>query len=468
LFVVQQLQHTGLIFSLLFAAFVFLGVLAFNVGGGFSRIEGAYVFFFTTLTCLFGVLLKAALGEAADSNLQVPNLLMAAFTAGMFMLLWVVALTRKLTGRSLGLANPDGVDRLAYTQSGLGCLVVGIALQLLNVFSAFPRDILSILNQLNLMPPLAILLGTIGAVRDSHGRRSVNVVSAVAIVFVVVLGVTGFSKQAMLTPVVCYVLAIWYSHFNLRLIHLLSLGAVAVVSLTIVPLIAGAREQLPPEGGSYAVRSAIAWDVLTHLSQARERQNEDAEFIKETSFNAPYYSTDLGFLQRFTIIPVDDLFFAYSAKGNFIGMRPIREAYINLIPHILYPNKPASINGNYYAHEIGGFLAPDDFSTGISFSPVSEAYHCEGWLGILLLMPAIWLMLFVTMDFICGDVRRSPWGLVVILVFAHAAGESLLGGLIGFNYFGGISLVVAIFFCNRVAPVIGVLFSGRQRLVSSA
>ncbi len=464
---VQQIQHTGLVFSLLFATFVFLGTLAFNVGGGFSRIEGAYVFFFTLLTCLFGVLLKAVLGEPADSNLQVPNLLMGAFTAGMFMLLWVVALSRKLAGRSLGLGNADGVDRLAYTQAGLGCLVVGIALQLLDVFGGFPRDILSILNQLNLMPPLAILLGTIGAVRDSHGRRSVNFVSGSAMAFVVVLGVTGFSKQAMLTPVVCYVLALWYARFNLRLVHLLSLGAVAVISLTIVPLIAGAREQLPPEGANYSVRAGIAWDTLTHLAQARERQNEDAEFIKETSFNAPYYSTDLGFLQRFTIIPVDDLFFAYSAKGNFIGLRPIREAYINLIPHILYPNKPASINGNFYAHEIGGFLAPDDFSTGISFSPVSEAYHSEGWLGIFLLMPAIWLILFVTMDVICGDVRRSPWGLVVILVFAHAAGESLLGGLIGFTYFGGISLMLAIFFCNRVAPVIGALFSGREHLVSN-
>lgn len=466
LFAVQQFQHTGVTFSVLFVTFIFLGNVAFNIGGGFSRVTGAYVFLFAMLTCGIGVVLKAFVGEAADSNLLVPNLLMAAYAGSMFVLLCVVVLTAKFSGRSVGIATTDGVDRLDYTLAALGCLAVGLLLQALNVFGGFPRDILSVLNQLNQTLPLAIILGTIGAIRDSGGRRSINFVSGAAMAFVLFLGVTGFSKQAMLTPVGCYVLGVWYARFNLRLIHILSLVVVAVLSFTVVPLIGGGRNAVPEGGATYPARLAIAWNVLTHLSEAREAVKEDEEYLKDTSYNTPYYNTSQGFIERLTIVPVDDTFFNYSDKGNYIGLRPIREAYINLIPHFLYPDKPASINGNFYAHEIGGFLAPDDFSTGISFSPVAEAYNVGGWIGIFFLLPAVWTSLFLPLDYICGDTRRSPWGLLMILAFAHLAAESLLGGLIAVSFYGNLSLLIAIFFCTRVAPVIGVLFYGRSAVAA--
>jgi hypothetical protein len=140
------------------------------------------------------------------------------------------------------------------------------------------------------------------------------------------------------------------------------------------------------------------------------------------------------------------------------------EDFENFIPHFLLPNKPFPIGGNYYAHLIGGFLAPDDFTTGISFSPVAEAYQIDGWIGVCLLLPAIWLMLLWVTDFICGDLRDSPWGLFMVVVFSHAAAESLLGSIIYLTFYGSLGLVLVIVFSTRVAPVIGVLFYGRQEI----
>jgi hypothetical protein len=113
-------------------------------------------------------------------------------------------------------------------------------------------------------------------------------------------------------------------------------------------------------------------------------------------------------------------------------------------------------------------LADADDSTGISFSPVAEAYHVGGWPGIFLLLPAIWLSLFVGVDYICGDLRRSPWGLLMVLIFSHAAAESLLGGLIWISVFGNLGILLAIIFTTEFAPVLGALFYGGSRRVQSA
>ncbi len=85
----------------------------------------------------------------------------------------------------------------------------------------------------------------------------------------------------------------------------------------------------------------------------------------------------------------------------------------NWLPHFILPNKVLPVNGNYYAHEIGGLLAANDFSTGISFSPASELFHWEGWFGFFVLGPFLWGLLFFVSDFVSGDLRVYPWGLLL-------------------------------------------------------
>jgi len=459
LFCVQQFEHTSLAFSLLFFGFVVMGNLAFNAGGGFSRASGAYVFLFVMLVCLIGVTWKAVLGEPADSNLRSPVLTMGCYTASMLMLLLVILANKKITGNAQGLA-PGGLD---YTLSALGCVILGIVLVVLNsTVGAEPGSLLSILNQLTQFFPLAIILGTIGAVRDSNGRRSVNFISGAAMVIVMGGSMLEFTKQGMFTPIVCWLLSVCFAHFRLRWIHYLVIAAFTVFGFTIVPLIAEGRDSAP-DGANYAQRAAIVYHILTHLAEAKQQENETNDNIRAAQIMTGYYDSTQGFIERLSIIPIDDAFFNYTAKGNYIGYNAILLYYENFIPHFILPDKPQPYNGNYYAHEIGGFLAPDDFSTGVSFSPVAEAFHVDGWTGIFLLLPAIWLSLFVSVDYICGDLRNSPWGLLVVVLFAHAAAESLLGSLIYISVYGNLGIVLAILFCTRFTPVLGQLFYGNQR-----
>jgi hypothetical protein len=416
------------------------------------------------LTTVIGVSWKAVLGEAADSNLLVPQLDMACYTASMFMLLLVILVNRRLTGTARGLA-PGEMD---YTLSALGCLVLGITQSVLNTLGGGgPGSLLAIVNQLSQFFPLAIILGTIGAIKDSEGRRSVNFISGLAMAMVFIGSMLAFTKQGMLTPMACWLVGASFLHFRLRIVHYIVIGCFAVFAFTIVPLIGEGRINVP-EGASYGTRAAVVYNILTNLKEAKEQQSETTANVVAAQGKSGYYNSPQGFMERLSILSVDDAFFNYTNKGNYIGYRPIIEDYENFIPHFLLPDKAVPIGGNYYAHEIGGFLAEGDESTGISFSPVAEAYHVDGWIGVFLLLPAIWLSLFASVDYICGDLRRSPWGLLVVVIFAHAAAESLLGSLIWISGYGNIGLIFAIVFCTRFAPVVGALFYGGNRMAERA
>ena len=465
LFCIQQFEHTSLVFSLLFFAFVVLGTLTFNAAGGFSKASGAYVFLYGMLVAIVGVTWKAVLGEPADSNLKVPNLVMAAYAVSMAMLLLVILVNKRLD-RLISFAQRMGTSQLNYSIAGLGLYITAMIIQLLDsTVGASPGGVLSIINQLNLCMPVSIILGTIGAMQDSGGRRSVSFVSLLAMAVTLVGGMASFSKQAMLTPLACWVVAACYVRFNLRMRHLIALAICGVLTFTVVPEIAGGRNLVSPQGATFAQRIEIDLFILTHLKQARQDMRTAEEFAIENTGASGYYNTPQGFMERLSIIGPDDAFFNYTAKGNYIGYTPILEDFENFVPHFILPNKPAPINGNYYAHLIGGFLPPDDFTTGISFSPAAEAYQIDGWVGICLLLPAVWLLLLSITDYICGDLREYPWGLLMVVVFAHAAAESMVGSLIYLTFYGNVALILAIFFSTRVAPVVGVLFYGKQQFL---
>ncbi len=71
-------------------------------------------------------------------------------------------------------------------------------------------------------------------------------------------------------------------------------------------------------------------------------------------------------------------------------------------------------------------------------------------------------MLFVTTGAVCGDIRRQPWGLFLILDFAHIAPEALLGGAISATRLGNAGIAMAILFCGYITPVVGKLLTGER------
>ncbi|HEX4154175.1 MAG TPA: hypothetical protein VHY48_01055 [Acidobacteriaceae bacterium] len=471
----QLLEGTNLLFGVLFFAFIMLSVLAFNLAGGFSRASGTYVFSFALLTCVVGGLWKIVLAEPADSNLSSPEVTMLTYVVSMVGIMTSLFISHRITRKSRGFLDVIGIDKVNLGLASLGCFIGNVLTVPANILLPGGNgSLISIINQENVLFPLAILLGTVHTIRISGGRRSVNVVTFVsAVLMFVVGGLINYSKQGMFTPIVCWGIAAASQRYRLRSWQILLLVAFAVYSVTILSPLSQVGRQLGSEDTSGWERLQLSIDLLSHPKRLR------AEYINAiepagsvgpgesvANFAKGYFNSPQGLLDRMTIIQMDDRLITYTLQGHTDGYQRYIYYFINWIPHFILPNKEslappgAAAGGNYYAHEIGGILSPDDFTTGISFSPSAEAFHMEEWVGLLFLAPLVWTLLFTTVDLICGDLRRSPFGLIAAVAFAHLAPESLLGGLIQFVWAGNLAIVGATIFCLYFAPVLGALLAG--------
>jgi hypothetical protein len=175
-----------------------------------------------------------------------------------------------------------------------------------------------------------------------------------------------------------------------------------------------------------------------------------------------YFDTPQGFFDRLQMISVDDGLINVTEQGHVFGLYPVLFSFENLVPHVFWPDKPAIGFGNLYAHEIGGSLG-DDYTTGISYSPAGEGFHMARWVGIFIVAPLLWIMLFTLFDSLCGDVRESPWGLLVIAIFGHMAPEGMLTGIIYMLGFTSISVIFAALSAAYVMPILGTFIAGPGR-----
>ena len=460
---IQQFEHTNLGFSLLYFAFLMLGVVAFNFAEGFTRLTGAYIFWYGMLVVIFGVTWKAVIGEAGETNLQAPVLTMALYAASMGMMVFVALINRKFDFRHLGIGGGLSSGELNYSGAGLGCMMATIVLFIAgNVFGQVPGGIVSALLQINFFAPLGIVLATIGAMKDSGSRRTFNWVNGLGVGLGTAYGLISFSKQQMLTPLVCWLLGAFYMRLKVRLIHVVGGILFLWFAFGFAGPLSQSRDLVPSDQDLGTIgRAELVIYEITHWKEFKQHVQALNDY--ESSGGPPgYYDTAQGSLvERLSMISPDDRLIAYSSRGHFEGLDPVVNYFENLVPHFLAPEKQILYSGNHYAHEMGSYLAANDFTTGISFSPLAEAYHCEGWGGIFWVLPAIWLILFQSVDFIVSDMQRYPWGLLVVVWFAHAAPESLLSGMIYFIGYGNFGMVLAIIWCTRLAPVLGALFIGQ-------
>jgi hypothetical protein len=459
-FCVQMIEHTSVFFSLLYFVFLILSVVAFNAAEGFTRISGAYIFWYSTLIVIVGVTWKAVVGEAADSNLFTPLLDMSLYTASMVMLLLVTLLNKKMDFRSMGVGGGFSTAELNYTGAALGCLIVWYGIDYADMlFGQAPGGIVSALVQVNEFGPLGLILGTIGAIKDSGGRRSTNWITIIAFCYMGYWGLTSFSKQSMLTPMVCWAVGAFYSRLKVRFIHVVAAIVMVVVSFGFISPLSASRDLA--EGLDSTQRITLVGYLVTHMSVLEDHVKGQEDMITDNGLRHWYDKPQGSLLERMSMIPPDDSLLAYSAQGHYEGLAPVVEYFMNLAPHFIRPDKRTTFSGNYYAHEMGYGLSADDTTTGISFSPVAEAYHCEGWGGIFWLLPVIWILLFSSVDFVVGDMTKYPWGLMVVVWFAHMAPEQLLGGMIYFIGYGNFGMLMAIIVVTRIAPILGVLFMGK-------
>jgi hypothetical protein len=465
LFGVQQLEHTELLFSALVFAFILISTLAFNFAGGFSRPSGAYIFWFVTLAGLVGLIWKAVLGEPAHTNLEMPDVTMAAYAACALAMLAAVLLSRRWSRNSRGIGGLLHSESIDLGQASLGCMAFAVLLIPLGaILPSGGGSLVSIIYRLNLSFPLGIILGVLHTIRRTQGRHSLNMLTFGAMVFLFLYGgMASFSKQGLFSPIVCWLIPACCARYQLKPRHIIVLVSFSILAFMVLTPLSEVGRALVPESYNTNQRIVFAFTLASHPVELRKQSlgNPIVDRSDPLNMRSGYFDTNQGLFDRLTMMPIDSGLIAYSESGHYLGFSPVIDNMENWLPHFILPNKVVPVNGNYYAHEIGGLLSANDSTTGISFSAVSELFHWEGWFGIFVLGPFLWGLLFFVSDFVSGDLRVYPWGLLLVLIFAHLAPEGGIGGAINFVWLGNVSVIAAALFSTQIAPILGALFGGQ-------
>ena len=298
----QQVDRTSLFFSVCSFLFIVIAGLAFNLAGGLSTPSGGYVFFYSVLTVIVGLVTKIALGEPGQSNLLEAHTTILVFLGGICGMLIAVMLSRRLSRKRALLADLSSLSNLQSASTG--CLVFSIILYLLGFYVQHSNgSLFSALTQLNRFSEMAILLGVTYQIRKSGGRSSVNFPALAATALVWINGgLLSFSKQQMFTPLVCWALAAGAQ--NYRITRAQALGGLLVLAFMFRFMVPYAQYGRSMITGTYAGNVAVSIKLLSDLGSVREHylSNERAS-IEETK--SGYYDTPQGFFDRLQMLYPD-------------------------------------------------------------------------------------------------------------------------------------------------------------------
>lgn len=452
------MEGTAGLFALCSFLFIFISAITFNLAGGLTRPSGSYVLAFSLLAVIIGLIWKAILGEPGDSNLEAPLLTMEIYLGSICAMLAAVYFSRKLTTKKALLGT---LLKPANEQNAtLGCVVTGLALIFLDIVIPHqPGSFLSALSQVDRFLPVAIILGVRHQIKKTGGRQSISAPVVIAFVVSFAIALAGFTKEGMLAPMLCWLVAASTMRYRVSLSQIV-FGALTVwfVFYYLVPYSQYGRV-FRTENLSGNIEASVS--LLSNLGYVREQYLTEEEETAEEG-QAGYYDKPQGFFDRLQMIGMDDRLNNLTNQGSVFGLYPLVADLENFVPHFIWENKPRLHFQTMYAQEIGGIIPVEDTTTGISFSPAAVAFHMAKWTGVLVVAPILWIMLFTLFDSLCGDVRESPWGLLVIPVFAHAAPEGGLDFVVYLMGFGTLTILFAAFATAYAMPIIGTLFAGPE------
>ena len=443
IFVGQLIEGTDFLFAVLTAAFIGIWATAFNISGGMVYTSGAYIFFNGLLTAVLGVTAKVLLFQAGDRHLRAPRSLMICYCiamAGMGGMSFLARGLRPATGLLKDFDSLNSLKRAAVT-----CLIAG-SIVFAITSSGGGGEIGSALRQINRFPLMAILLGTIYEIRRSNGRRSINWIVVTAGMFETAMGLINFTKEGMLIGGTAWFLAAVLMNYNFSKRQLFA--CVAAVSFMVYYLVP--YSQLVRNYGTTTTAGNIAVS-LVYLSDLNKTRQTYLDAVAEYDIAEEYHLFDQRepFLDRAIMMAPDDALISYTNKGNVFGLTPTFTAYANIVPRIIWHNKPSVSAGNIYGHEIG-ILAEEDDTTGISFSPAADAYHEEKWLALMVLLPLDMFLLFLICDTVAGSAKHAPWAFLWIIEVSHLAPEAGLQGCVYLFTYAVISMLL-VYWTTKVA-----------------
>jgi hypothetical protein len=419
---IQLIQGTDPVFAVLMLIAQIAAMDAFNHMGGMTHMAGAF--------CLFGILPTVTvpeithliLGQPGDLNLEHP--ITTAGVCGVFFICVMIA-AHIVSSVSHPVAFLEKIQ-FSITDlrvvSALSCIfAISIAFRLLTLNGSVENG--SLLAAVKHFYPLllatSVMLATYVRITTTGGESAVSWYIVFLLILAIVPGLLTASKEGMLTPLLCWFLVVASSRHRFSWYGVLGIVGVLFLAWSFVyPFSQNARVQVR---GAETLSEKV--DLIVEFIRTPSQfpdsisasSNETSEFGAATS--------KVNLVQRFSVLKSIDMLIDGDQKLGYTSIERYAPVLLSVVPHALWPDRPAVITSNELGHK-AGYMNPEDTSTGIAIGSPALFFDIGGWLALIVYTLICYALFFFATVRLVGTSESGIWGLVPIGTEALAGGST--------------------------------------------
>lgn len=419
---IQLIQGTDPAFAVLMLLAQVCSVAAFNFMGGMTHMAGAF--------CLFAILPCVTVPELAHLFVGQPgdfNLVHPLTTAGVCLVFFGCIMVAAWTVSSMSHPVPL-LDHVRFsivelrTVSVFACIAAStIVFGLLTLNGPLQNG--SLLAALNHFSPfliaVSVMIATYVRITTTRGASVMNGFVAFLLILAIVPGVLSASKEGMLTPLLCWFVVVAASNYRFSWPGILGIVAVLFVAWTFVyPFSQNAR---------FPVRSAATLSEKVDLIADFVRHPSDfPDIITNSAASSEFGSVTsrVSIVARYSVLPSIDMLIDADEKLGYTSIDRYTPVLLSIVPHAVWPNRPAPITSNELGHKAGFAMDVGDTSTGIAIGSPALFFDLGGWLALIVYTLLCFVFFFFVTVRVVGSSQSAIWGLVVIGTEANIAGNA--------------------------------------------
>ena len=263
----------------------------------------------------------------------------------------------------------------------------------------------------------SVMLATYVRIATTGGESAVSWYIAFLLILAIVPGLLSASKEGMLTPLLCWFLVVASSRHRFSWYGILGIAAVLFVAWSFVyPFSQNARVPVRAAGDISEKVGLIVEFIRdpTQFPDSISISKESSEFGAATS--------KVNIVARYSLLKSIDMLIDGDQKLGYTSIDRYTPVLVSVVPHALWPDRPAVITSNELGHKAGFDIGPEDTSTGISIGSPALFFDLGGWLALIVYTLICYALFFFATVRLVGTSESGIWGLVPI------GTETLTGG----------------------------------------
>jgi hypothetical protein len=223
------------------------------------------------------------------------------------------------------------------------------------------------------------------------------------------------------------------------------------------------------------VRSEFAQENFDRILELISDQFSSIGSIKDASssvyaitadnYRFLYYGRPTGYLDRVSLIEEVDELVNVTLQEGTLGWETITRGFEMVLPRFIYPQKPIYNTANILGRR-AGYLAPEDYTTQVSFGFIAESFAAFSWIGVILIPFVLMMGFFVVYKGMVGSIEENIWAIALFGILQHSFVEATIASMILQITQGALILVASYVVVNWVAkwimPFLGAV--GRRNI----